>query len=347
MARKIKYGKISIVVFLTALIWVWADLAIDERIDLAGVMIQVAKSSDPSLWVNFVVPGQTPDLQSSVTLDSVVLKGPASRVAEISRLKNKGALDLDVFLAPEQEKLTPDGDTTRDVLDLLKGSGGIRKLGLTVEDCEPRTLTIRARKLVKRNVDVECVGLDPSVQVDKLEPSQVEAFVLPNENQTLKATIQLTPAEQEQAKNAPIEKTAYLELMPGQRPEALTKVKVRLAPAENVLHDYSVPATLGFCFSPNLEGKYAVVLDNDPTELATVLIKATPFAHQAYAQAPYQMVLYIHDADRQQESTTRQVVFTFPEEYVRRDEIKANQPPNTVTFRLAPVAEPNPVTSGS
>jgi hypothetical protein len=337
MAKKIKFGKISIVVFLTALIWVWADLAQDERLELSGVVIEVARSSDPALWVSFVVDGAKPNLQTSITLDTVVLKGPASRVAEVSRRKNKGALNLDLFLAPEQEKSTQEGDSTRDVLELLKASDEIGKLGLTVESCEPRTLTIRVRKLVKANVPVECVGLDPSLKVDTLDPSQVEAFV--PQDETLKATIQLTPAEQDQARGTPIEKSPYIELVAGQRREVSTKVKVRLV-AENVLHDYSVPATLGFCFSPNLQGKYEVVLDNDPAQLATVLIKATPFAQQAYAQAPYQMTLYIHDTDRQQESVTREFVFLFPEEYVRRDEIKANQPAQTAKFRLVPIAEP-------
>ncbi len=339
MAKKIKFGKISIVIFLTALIWVWADLAQDERLELSGVTIEVARSSDPTLWVNFVVEGAKPNLQTSIALDTVVLKGPASKVAEVSRLKNKGALNLDLFLAPEQEKSTQEGDSTRDMLSLLKASDEIGKLGLTVESCEPRTLTLRVRKLVKVNVPVECVGLDPSLKVDTLEPSQVEAFVPPDE--TPKAIIQfLTAAEQDQARGAPIEKVPYVELAPGQRREVATKVKVRLA-AESMLHDYSVPATYGFCFSPNLQGKYEVVLDSDPAQLATVLIKATPFAHQAYAQAPYQMTIYIHDTDRQQESVTRGVVFTFPEEYVRRDEIRANQPVQTVKFRLVPSAAPN------
>ncbi len=344
MTTKIKYGKISIVVFLTALIWVWADLAQDEQIELSGIVVQLAKSSDPTLWVNFVVERQKPDLQSSVPLDTVILKGPASRVAEVTRLKKKESLDLNLFLAPEKEGLTQEGVSTRDVLDLLKRSDEIRKLGLTVENCEPRTLTIRTRKLVKTTVPVECVGLDPSVQVE-LEPSQVEAFVPADEAQTLKATIQLTAAEQEQAKNLTLEKTPYLELIPGQRRELAAKVKIRLAPAENVLQERPVlPATLGYCFSQNVQGKFQVVLSNDPPQPSMILVRATQLAYQAYQASPYQMILPIHDADRQSTEPwiTRQVVFLFPEEYVARGEIKANQPAPVVKFRLEPVAEPNP-----
>jgi hypothetical protein len=345
MIPKIKYGKISIVVFLTALIWVWADLAQDEQMELSGVVVQIAKSTDPTLWVNFVVERRTPDLQTSVPLDAVILKGPASRVAEVTRLSKKGALDLNLVLAPEKEGLTQEGVSTRDVLDLLKRSAEIRKLGLTVESCEPRTLRIRTRKLVKANVPVECVGLDPSVQIDTLEPPQVEAFVPADEAQTLKATIQLTAADQEQAKNLAIEKTPYVELIPGQRRELATQVKIRLAPAENVLQEHPVqPATLGFCFSPNLQGKFRVVLSNDPPQPAMVLVKATQLAYQAYQASPYQMILYIHDADKQSTEPwiTRPVVFAFPEDYLARGEIKADQSVPVVKFRLESVTEQNP-----
>jgi hypothetical protein len=52
--KKIKFGKIAIVVFLTVLIWVWADLARDEQLPLPDVVVEVAKSSNPELWVSFV-----------------------------------------------------------------------------------------------------------------------------------------------------------------------------------------------------------------------------------------------------------------------------------------------------
>ena len=338
MTGKIKFGKVSIAVFLTALIWVWADLAQDEPLELPGVVIQIAKSSDPALWVSFVTGASKPELQTSITLDTVVLRGPASRVDKVSRLRNEGVLNLNLFLAPEQENLTQEGDSTRDVLDLLKRSDEIGDLGLTVESCEPRTLTVRVQKLVKTNVAVECIGLDPSVKIGALEPPEVEAFMPPDG--TAKATIQLTAADQEQAKTSPVEKTPYIELMPGLRREVATKVKVTLAPAEDVLQEYPVPATLGFCFSLNLQGKYRVVLENDPPLPPMVLIKSTPEAYKAYCDAMYQMVLYIDDADTQAtEAIQRKVEFVFPAEYLQREEIKPNQPVPVAKFRLEPTVE--------
>jgi len=343
-AKKIKFGKVSIVVFLTVLIWVWADLAQDERLILSDVVVEVAKSSNPALWVCFVEEGKEPNLQTSVTLDSVVLKGPASRVAEVKRLKNKGALDLSLFLMPEQEGMMKADVRTLDVLEFLKQSDEIRRLALTVEDCEPKRLTVRVQELVKMPVAVECIGLGSSVQVKSLQPDTVEAYVPKEEAGVRKATVRLMPDEQNRAKNVPVEKTPYIELVPGQRRDVSTKVKVTLAPAENSLTDERVPAVLGLCFSQNMQGKYRVVLsdDNDPTKLAAVMVQATPLARDLYAKTTPQLILYIRDEDRQAtDLITRAVEFNFPQDSVRAGEIHANQPPPTVRFRLEPIAEKN------
>ena len=92
MAKKPKLGKISIVVFLTVLIWVWADLAQDEPMSLSSyVTIAVARPSDPTVWVSFEGPESV--LLPSVTIDAIDLKGPASRVTEVERMKKKGEFD--------------------------------------------------------------------------------------------------------------------------------------------------------------------------------------------------------------------------------------------------------------
>ena len=77
--KKIKYGKIFVVVFLTALIWIVADLAKTEEYAVCGAIITVAKSTDPGLLVSF-------NNKSSVSIDNIVLKGPASKIAQHSCL---------------------------------------------------------------------------------------------------------------------------------------------------------------------------------------------------------------------------------------------------------------------
>ncbi|MCU0913753.1 MAG: hypothetical protein MUC88_04210 [Planctomycetes bacterium] len=341
MAKKINPSKVSIVVFLTALIWVWADLAIDERLSLVDVRVEVAKSSNPALWVNFVEEGEGPSLQTSVPLDSVVLKGPAARVAEVRRLANRGRLDLNLFLVPEREGITQAGDRTLDVLDFLTRNEEIRQLELTVESCEPKKLTLRAEDMVKVPVVVECVGLDASrVQVKSIVPDRVDAYVPKGEAEVRKAAVRLTPEEQTRAKTMPIDKTPYIELVPGQQWEVSTRVKVQLAPAQNVLGSHRVPAVVGICFSQNMQGKFEVVLKNDPTELAAVMIQATDMAKQAYEGMPYQLLLYVKDSDRQstEPEIQRELEFCFPEDYVRQDAIRRERdvPPPKARFTLVP-----------
>ena len=340
MAKKVNFGKVSIVVFLTALIWVWADLSQDEELTLTNVVVEVAKSSDPALWVSFAVGEEEVSLQSSVTLTTVILKGPASYVSKIERLNNKRGLDLGLFLVPEQQGMTQEGVRTLDVLDFLRRSAKIRDLGLTVESCEPQTLTVRVRELARTSVPVECLGIDSSVRAT-LDPPTVEAYV--PQGEAVSATIWLTTEERNQARNAAVEKTPYVELAPGQRRDVSTRVKISLAPADDVLDEQRVAATLGFCFSPNLQGKYRVKLENDPTEWASVYIKATPLAYRTYADAPYQLILYIRDQDRLVKEADlpirRQLVYDFPEEPLRKEEIRAVQPAPTVRFTLEPIVE--------
>ena len=337
--KKIKFGKISIVVFLTALIWVWADLAKDEQLNLPDVVVEVAKSSNPALWVSFVEEHGEPALRTSVTLESVILKGPARKVGEVKRLKNKGTLDLNLFLSPEREGMTKADVRSLDVLDFLKRSDELRQLGLTVMDCEPKQLTLRVQELVKVSVAVECAGLDASVQA-KIQPEMVEAYVPKDETGVRKATVRLAPEEQNRAKSEPVEKTPYVELAPGQQRDVSAKVRVTLAPAQNVLLSDWVPATVGLCFSQNMQGKYRVILENDPTEWARVMIRATPDAKQAYAQTQYQMILFIQDADRQAtEPIQRPVIFNFPGEYVQKGQIEADQKPPMARFTVRPIVE--------
>jgi hypothetical protein len=345
--KKIKLGKILIVVFLTILIWVWADLARDESLDLPDVVVEVAKSSNPALWVSFVAEREEPVLRTSVTLKSVVLKGPARKVAAVQLLRNKGTLNLNLFLAPEREGMTNADVHPLDVLDFLKRSDEIRQLGLTVTDCEPKRLTLRVQELVKMSVAVECVGLDSSVQA-KIQPETVEAYVPKEEAGGRKATVRLSPEEQTRAKNEPVEKVPTVELAPGQRRDVSAQVKVTLAPAQNALLSDWVPATVGLCFSQNLQGKYRVVLENDPTEWARVMIRATPDAKQRYAEMQYQMILFIQDADRQAtEPIQRPVVFNFPPEYVQKGQIEADQKPPTARFTLRQIVEAPGTTADS
>jgi len=337
MGKKNLFGKLSIVIFLTVLIWVWADLAQDERLTLSNVItLSVARSSDQTLWLSFV--DENGALRPSAAVDSVDLKGPASLVADVDRMRNRGELDGALFLDPVREGLVEEGTRAFDVLNFLRQNDTIRQLGLTVESCEPRTLSVQVRRLVEASLPVECVDENGVPVKAEVEPAEVTAYGIPDE--TIVTKVRLSAREQALAREAAIEKTPFVELAAGQRRDVSTSVRVTLPPAEDVLRDENVQATLGFCFSLNLQGRCRVELQNE-MELASAIIKikATPAAKEAYDQQPFKIFLYILDEDLQATGViTRRVQFNFPAEYVQRGEIRgAGDPAPEARFRVIPI----------
>ncbi len=338
MLKKVKYGKIAIVIFITVLIWVWADLALDESLPISNIPVTVAKSTNPALWVSF---GEQP----TVSIDNIVLKGPASRIGDVRRKLNAGWLTLEFFLDAQQEGMVNAGEYNLDVLNFLRKSDQIKQLGLTVESCEPAKLTVNVVKLVKKSLSVKC--FDESrvpLEAESIEPSKVEMLVPENwSGEKLTAEVKLARREIEQARISAIEKIPSIELAAGQRREAATAVKIKMPPAEDVLKNYTITRTmLGFSLGANLQGKYKVEITNLNEVISPIAIRATPQAKQAYEGMRYQVILEIDDEDVKSEESRREVVYNFPPEFVRRGEIVLNQPPVQARFKLTPFSSPPP-----
>lgn len=77
MVKNVKYGKIAAVVFLSLLVWVWADLAKTEVLSVPKADLAVAKSVSPNLWVTF------DNTRASVSITKLVLKGPTSKINQL------------------------------------------------------------------------------------------------------------------------------------------------------------------------------------------------------------------------------------------------------------------------
>lgn len=331
MVRSIKYGKIAAIVFITVLIWVWADLAKTEQFSVSSATISVAKSTNPSLWVSFKA-------ESSISIGDIVLRGPASKIADVRRKLNEGSLALEFFLDAEQEGMTTPRQYTLTLLDFLKKSDQIRELELTVESCEQETLSVNVVGLVKKSLAVKCVdeGQNP-VKAATVEPAQVDMFVPEDwSGEALVAEVLLTHREIEQARLTAIEKTPYIELAPGQTREVPTAVKITTPPEEDRLSDYTITtATLGFSLSANLQGKYEVEVTNPDAVMSAITIRATPDAKRAYESMRYQVILEIDDEDaKSTEPLRKELIYNFPAEHVRKDEIMLNQQPVTARFKL-------------
>lgn len=334
MVKKVNYGKILVVIFITVLIWVWADLALDEVFSVSSVNI-TAKSTNPGLWVSF---GD----KSSAFIDKMVLKGPASRIADVKRKLKDGSLVLEFFLDPGQtETIASPGEYTLPLLTFLRQSDQIKRLGLTVESCEPQTLSVKVVGLVKKPLTIRCVDeTQNTIKAAAVEPKQLEMFVPEDwSGEKLIANVQLTRREIDQARLSAVEKTPFIEPAAGQIRELKRTVKITMPPEEDLLADYTITtARLRFSLSPNIQGKYKVVVDNLDEVIRTITIRATADAKRAYEKMPYQVTLEIDDEDAgATEPLRRNLIYNFPDEYLRKDDIRLNQQPVTARFKLIPL----------
>jgi hypothetical protein len=342
MIGKIKYGKIAIVIFLTVLIWVWADLALDELFPVSNVPITISKSTNRALWVSFVDENES--LVPVYTVKSIVLKGSASRTSEVDRKLKTGSLQLDFFLDAEQEGMDKSGKYPLDVLNLLRKSNQIRELGLAVQSCEPDKLTINVVELDKKSLDIECFNESGvPLETESIDPPKVDMYVPADSRLT--AQVRLTPREIEQARISAVVKTPYVVLAPGQTRPAPKLVRIKMSPEADSLSEHTIEqAKLVIAMSVNLLGKYDVEINhNEVVRPFTIL--ATPEAKQVYESQPVQMTLYILDEDAKkgpEEERQREVVYNFPEEFVRKNEIKLKNPPKQAKFKLIPLTPETP-----
>jgi len=337
MMRKPKYGKVVIVVFITILIWVWADLALDEEFPVSNVAIRVVKSN-PQLWVSF-------DDASSVTIEEIVLKGPLRKIANMRRKLEEEGLEIDFDAT--KEKMDEPASYPLSLLPFLQKDEEIKRLGLKVESCKPKTLSVKVVRLVSRRLDVKCVDEDGNpIGGATVDPVQVDMLVPEDWGlEKLIAEVLLTSREIEQARISPQDERPYIRLAVGQTREAPKLVKITMPPEPDRLNDYTIKApTLSIALSPNLQGKFYVDVNNLDAVLSPIAIMATPEAERAYKLQPIpQVTLYILDNDKntKEEQLKREVVFNFPEEFVRKGEIKINQqhqPPVIARFKLIPVS---------
>jgi hypothetical protein len=339
--------KIVATVIFTTLIWVFADLALDEELTVSNLKLSVAKSVPTSLWVTFSAQPGTPG-QPTVPLEKVVLRGSARKIAELRQRINAGRFVREFYFAPEEEKMASPGDHSLNVAEFLRDTDGIRQLGLTVTSTDPNTLTVSVVELQKKQVPVRCFDDNQNLlKAVSIDPAQVEAYV-PAERPgaALEAKVTLGKREIEQARLSPIEKTPVVELAPGQTREVVSSVKITLPKEQERLQEYLITnVRLGVSLSANIEGKYKVELINPEAVMGSVAVRATPEAKRAYENMRYHVILEIDDSDKPSPAAgepapeiRRDLVYNFPPPYLRKDEIALNQSPVQARFRLVPIA---------
>jgi len=320
MLSNVKVSKVAIVVFLTVLIWVWADLALDETFPVAGATMIVDESTS-SRWVT--INGKV-----SVPIDNIVLKGPASKIGDIRRKirERPSAPSFEFFLDVEQEGMIQPGEYPGfDVRSFLRKSEQIRRFGLTVESCKPANLDVKVVALFEKSLPVQCFDTNGNpLKHENIEPAAVSVFVPDSWGRNEPARVTLTARDITQARMVPVEMAPYIELPDGQRRKARTLVKIKIPPEEDRLKNYNITtATPGFLLGANLQGKYKVEVSNMNAVMGAIQIRATEQAKLAYEQMDYQVLLQIVDEDvKAPDTIRRELIYNFPPEYVRKGEIE-------------------------
>lgn len=332
MKKKIKYGKIAIVVIITVLIWVWADLAQDEEYAVTGFVTIAVVQSNPDCWVSF-------DEKSSASVQEVVVKGPASKIAELERELKDAPEGLEFPWYPEKE-IVDRAEYDLDVLNFLKQSKQIKQRGLTVESCQPETIPVSVEKLVEKSLRVQCVDENKiPIKDATVKPERVDMAVPVDwEGERLVATVLLTSLEIDQARSSPVEGIPYIDLAPDQIRKSPTGVEITLPSEKDPRKAETIQnVTLGYSFSGVTQGKYKVEVNNLTQVIGAIRVKATPAAKQAYEDQRFQVTLEIDDEDINAAEPRRELVYNFPERYARKNEIELDQQPVTARFKLIPL----------
>jgi hypothetical protein len=329
MAKKVKYSKITIVIFLTVLIWVWADLALDETLPDKSAVVVVDESVARQLWISF---DQSPSADIKVTLS-----GPHTAVTTMDMELRKRQKPLEFVFNAVQEQMDGPGIKSLKLLDFLRKNRELIRRGLMVQSCDPNELSVNVVELVKKSLAVECYDASGNLlKTQSIEPPNVDAFVPVDSRLTAK--VQLTRAEIEQARKAPRKKYPYVELAPGHTRNSDTAVEIILAPEEDPLTDQRIDnATISIAISPTLLAQYYAEITNLTAVLSSITVRATNEAKQAYEnqQLPH-MTLFIFESDikQDQEDYRKAVHYNFPEKYIRTGEIELVGEPTQAEFKL-------------
>jgi hypothetical protein len=345
--KKINFGKILAIVFLTVLIWIWADLMLDDTFNIPSTL-SVSKSIDPSLWVSL-----SENEKQNITIEQITLKASASNLGKIKQKINNGSINLNKFFFDPSQQDAVTGSFDLDLKDYLQKTSEIKQLGLTIESCKPQTIRVNIVKLVEKHVKIDCIDEYGNIIKDAaIEPSHVDMFVPDyGSRELVNALVKLTTSQIESARLVPNIVKPYVVLAPGQNKEAEETVNVSIFGPETKLETYSItPATIGYVFSGPTAQKYNLEYHAEFLNLAdltTVNFRATQAAKEAYEKQPYKILIYILDEDKALpgKAIERQVVYNFPSEFVEKKEIAPIQLPVTAKFKLTEISAPVPATT--
>jgi hypothetical protein len=331
-----KVNKILLVVFITLLIWIWADLALEQKMEGVVAIIEVKEMPTQDMWVT--LNGRT-NLEVRLTVT-----GPHAKIAELQRqLKPGGESLVFTFDARQLDRANPGTQPPLDLVQFLQGQPELKGRGLSVSAVEPSVAQVVAMPLEPKTLRIRLINNNNLDILDheKIDPDQVTMPVPSNwTGEKLVAFVQLGPASEELARQRPIERTPYVELVPGIRKDADRTVSIKLR-SEQALRSKAISPIIGYAFSPTLQGQFRVQIDDEDIAkvMAGFTYSATDAAEAAYKAMPYHLLLTVEERDRAVSGLiTRRLTYNFPIDSVEKGEIKPLSPAPEVRFRLVPIS---------
>ncbi|AQQ10350.1 hypothetical protein L21SP3_02182 [Sedimentisphaera cyanobacteriorum] len=328
-------SKIVIVSFLTLLIWVWADLSNDTILKDKKVEIKLATSQPENLWVSLG--------DSDSTTVRADFKGPSARIDELKRELSA----LEVYFDPSV--LEGRSESFKyPVRGLIQDSPRVRRLGLTVENCQPSSIEVTTQQLQKKQLGLTCIDKNNNLILNAVtEPASVEMYVPPHwSGDDLKAVVSLSQQQISEASEDAAQAKAYVEIEPGRRTYYENPVEVSIQTEKGKLETFLLNGPrIGVLMNENIAEQYSVKIISRSEALTTIQINSTREAYEAYKAKQYQMIVYVYPEDlpgsdkTESEPIERKVHYFFPEEYRKEDlisPVESGVEPR-VTFKLISV----------
>lgn len=329
--------KMTVVVFLTLMIWVWADLETEEETPITRIPVRIATSTDPSLRVDFIEASNR--LNAEAHIKTITLRGPASRIERIRRMAQDGSLDLELSLVPQEEGIAAPSEEPYawSVANFLGRNATIRKLGVSVVSCDPESFDLRVRRFVQQSLKVRCEDENGmSLPTAVCSPARVDMYVPEkwSSPDQLVAWVHLTAQERSRASSASITKQPYIVDF-GQQEFASKEVQVSIPEQEKVLKAAAIESPdLGILGDPIVLRDYTVKITNLPDVLAAFEYEATEEAKLAYEKRKYHVILRISEESSGEQA--QELLYWFPPEYEGKGEIRLRGTPQTAKYELIP-----------
>lgn len=336
MMERTKLQKILAVVFLTVLIWVWSDLAMDDTDSLSQIPVVMGNSSDPNLLVSFV--DDAGRLTDHILVDTVDIKGPKGRLDQIKAEERTDSFALQLRLEPAEWDLTePMEASAWPLVNFVRRSSAITNYGLSVDGCSPTTTSIRVTKLARRSLSVQCVDAYGDTIPANVTPPTINMYV-PEAwtGDNLVALVELNASDLSRARgDVPIDAQPSVNI-DGRIKTATQSVKVRLSEQRSKLKSQSIDQPK-FCLvvDPVVQKDYKVVISQETPGM--IHFRGTDEAKRAYQAEPYHVELVVERKDDpaagQQYGTLK---YRFPREYVEKKQIEPGDSPLTIDYKLVP-----------